>query len=158
MSDDRSALTISRFIKAPPAHVWKAWTMREHFERWWIPAPMECRAVKLDLRPGGGFETQMRQPGKDFQPHVEGCFLAIVPEELLVFTTVLTEGWRPATPWLALTAIMTLAAQDGGTLYSARVLHRNPEDSKKHEDMGFQDGWGTTFEQLAGVAEGLVSA
>ncbi|WP_231923251.1 SRPBCC domain-containing protein [Sphingobium cloacae] len=105
--------------------------------------------VKLDLCPGGGFETRMREDGGEFRPHVEGCFLEILPEARLVFTTVLTEGWRPAEPWLALTAIITFEAEGGGTRYSARVLHRNAADSKKHEDMGFQEGWGTAIDQLA---------
>jgi uncharacterized protein YndB with AHSA1/START domain len=86
---------------------------------------------------------------------VEGCFLEIVPEARLVFTTVLTEGWQPAEPWLALTAIITLEAEGSGTRYSARVLHKNAADSRKHEDMGFHYGWETTIDQLAVLAERL---
>lgn len=155
MPDDPRELTISRFIAAPPALVWKAWSDAGHFARWWIPAPIECQVVKLDLRPGGGFETRMRENGDAFLPHVEGCFLDVVPEARLVWTTVLTEGWKPADPWLALTAIITLLPQDGGTLYSARVLHRNAGDARKHAEMGFDDGWGTVIDQLADVAAGL---
>lgn len=146
-------LTISRFIAAPPAAVWNAWSIPANLEKWWIPAPIECQVVKLDLRPGGGFETRMREGGGAFQPHVDGCFLEAIPETRLVFTTVLTEGWQPAEPWLAMTAILTFAAQDGGTLYSARVLHRSPKDSRKHEEMGFHDGWGTVLGQLADLLE-----
>lgn len=149
MPADQSELTISRFINASPARVWKAWTTPEHLEKWWIPAPMECQVIKLDLRPGGAFETRMREDGGDFQPHVEGCFLEIVPEARLVWTTMLTEGWRPFEPWLGLTAIITFEAEAGGTRYASRVLHKNPEDCAKHEEMGFQDGWGTAIDQLA---------
>jgi uncharacterized protein YndB with AHSA1/START domain len=144
-----SALTIERFIAAPPSRVWKAWSTPEHLEKWWIPAPIECRVVKLDLKPGGGFETRMREGGGDFQPHVEGCFLEVVPQARLVFTTVLTEGWRPFEPWLALTAIITFTAEAGGTRYAARVLHRSAADARKHDEMGFQQGWGTAIGQLA---------
>lgn len=146
-------LTISRLIKAPPAAVWKAWSTPERLAKWWIPAPMECEVVKLDLRPGGGFETLMREGGGEFQPHVEGCFLDIVPEARLVFTTVLTEGWRPAEPWLAMTAIITFEAEAGGTRYAAHALHRTSEESRKHEEMGFHDGWGTVIDQLAALVE-----
>jgi uncharacterized protein YndB with AHSA1/START domain len=147
-------LTISRVIKAPPAVVWTAWSTPEHLAKWWIPAPIECQVVKLDLRPGGGFETRMREGGGgEFQPHVDGCFLEIVPEARLVFTTVLTEGWRPAEPWLALTAIIAFEAEGGGTRYSARVLHKTAADTRKHEEMGFHDGWGTTIDQLAAFTE-----
>ena len=148
-----SELTIARVINAPPAVVWKAWSTPQHLAKWWIPAPIECQVVKLDLRPGGGFETRMREDGGDFQPHVDGCFLDIVPEARLVFTTVLTEGWRPVEPWLALTAIITFEPEGSATRYAARVLHKSAEDARKHEDMGFLDGWGTTIDQLAAFTE-----
>jgi uncharacterized protein YndB with AHSA1/START domain len=155
MPVEQSELTISRFINAPPAVVWKAWSTPEHLAKWWIPAPIECKVIKLDLRPGGGFETRMREGGDIFKPHVEACFLDIVPEARLVFTTVLKEGWQPAEPWLALTAIMTFEAERSGTRYSSRVLHKNPADSRKHEEMGFHDGWGTAINQLAAFVERL---
>ena len=155
MPAEESELTIARFINAPPAVVWKAWSTPEHLAKWWIPAPIECKVIKLDLRPGGGFETRMREGGDVFQPHVEGCFLEIVPEARLVFTTVLTEGWKPAEPWLALTAIIALEAEGSGTRYSARVLHKNAADSRRHEEMGFHEGWGTTIDQLTVFAERL---
>ena len=149
----KSELTISRHIAAPPSAVWDAWRDPEKLAQWWIPAPIECRVDKLDLRPGGGFVTRMREGDGDFGPHVDGCFLEAVPNERLIFTTVLTEGWQPADPWLALTAILTFEAKDGGTLYSARVLHKTPEDSAKHEEMGFYEGWGTAIGQLAAMLE-----
>ena len=150
----KSELTISRHIAAPPAAVWDAWSDPAKLAQWWIPAPIICRVDQLDLRPGGGFVTRMREEGAtDFQPHVDGCFLEAIPNERLVFTTVLTEGWQPVDPWLALTAILTFEAKDGGTLYSARVLHKTPEDSAKHEEMGFYEGWGTAIGQLAAMLE-----
>lgn len=156
MLAEQSELTIERLIKAPPAFVWKAWSTPEHLAKWWIPAPTECKVVKLDLRPGGGFETRMRDSGEDsFQPHVEGCFLEVVPESRLTFTTALKEGFQPAEPWLSLTAVISFAAEDGGTRYSARVLHKNSADSRKHEEMGFQEGWGLTIDQLAAYAAKL---
>jgi len=153
MPSEQGQLTVTRIIKAPPAIVWKAWSTPEHLAKWWIPAPIECQVVKLDLRPGGGFETRMREDEGEFQPHVQACFLEVVPEARLVWTTVLTEGWQPVEPWLALTAIITFEAQEGGTRYSARVLHRNAADSRKHEELGFHEGWGTAIDQLAEFAE-----
>lgn len=148
MTTEASDLTITRLIKAPPAVVWKAWTTPEHMAKWWIPAPLECRVVKLDVRPGGGFETLMREGDGPFEPHVQGCFLEAAPEARLAFTTLLTEGWRPAEPWLAMTAIITFAAEGDGTRYSARALHKSPEDARKHDEMGFQEGWGAALNQL----------
>src|SRR3546814_18405646 len=73
----KSELTISRHIAAPPSAVWAAWSDPAKLAQWWIPAPIICRVDQLDLRPGGGFVTRMREEGAtDFQPHVDGCFLA----------------------------------------------------------------------------------
>ena len=149
MTEPSNELTISRFINAAPSKVWSAWSQPEHLARWWIPEPAECKVVKLDLRPGGGFETRMREGEGAFTPHVEACFLDIVPEQRLVWTTTLAEGWRPIEPWLALTAIIAFAAEGQGTRYSARVMHKTAADSRKHAELGFEDGWGTTIDQLA---------
>lgn len=153
MSAEHNELTISRVIKAPPAKVWEAWSRPEHLAKWWIPKPLECQVIKLDLRPGGGFETRMREGGSEFKPHVEGCFLEAVPEQRLVWTTALSEGWRPIEPWLTLTAIITFEREGEGTQYSARVMHKSGADSRKHEEMGFHEGWGTTISQLAAFVE-----
>jgi len=155
MHADSFDLTIDRYIKAPPALVWKAWSTPEHLEKWWIPAPIEGRVDKLDLRPGGGFVTRMREGDGDFQSHLDACFLDVEPGARLVFTTMLTEGWRPTAPWLALTAIITFAAEDEGTRYAARVLHKDAGDARTHEEMGFQNGWGTVIGQLADYAARL---
>jgi uncharacterized protein YndB with AHSA1/START domain len=154
MPADPSELTIDRFIAASPARVWKAWSTPDHLAKWWIPAPIECQVVKLDLRPGGAFETRMREGDGDFQPHVEACFLDVVSESRLVFTTVLSEGWQPVEPWLALTAIITFEAEGNGTRYACRVLHKTAADSRKHEELGFQEGWGTAIDQLGAFVAG----
>jgi uncharacterized protein YndB with AHSA1/START domain len=73
-----------------------------------------------------------------------------------VFTTALTEGWRPGSPWLFITAIITLEdAGAGSTRYSAKVLHADAETAKKHLQMGFEDGWGTCITQLEEFAARL---
>ena len=64
------------------------------------------------------------------------------------------KGWQPFEPFLAVTAILTLTPQDGGTLYAAQVLHRSASDAAKHDAMGFQQGWGTAIAQLATLVEG----
>lgn len=153
MENVNADLSISRLIRAPRRAIWQAWAEPELFARWWIPAPIECRVVQLDLTPGGGFETRMRQPGQEVQPNLEGCFVEVVPGERLAFTTCLTAGWRPHTPWLALTAIMTLTEEAGGTRYCARVLHRDAAEAAKHRAMGFSEGWGTVIGQLAALVE-----
>jgi uncharacterized protein YndB with AHSA1/START domain len=47
-----------------------------------------------------------------------------------------------------MTAIISLEPAGEGTKYGAVVLHHSVEDRKKHEDMGFEHGWGKALEQL----------
>jgi uncharacterized protein YndB with AHSA1/START domain len=145
-------LTISRVIKAPRSAVWRAWTDPASFEQWWIPAPARCKVVDMDLRPGGAFVTQISEDGGDFLPHMNACFLAIDDLERIVFTDALVGGWRPAEqPFV--TAIITLRDHPLGTDYVAHAMHKNDADRKRHEELGFYDGWGTVTEQLARLAE-----
>lgn len=153
MSED-NALEISRLLAVPRARVWQAWADPKLLAQWWCPKPWTTEVRAFDLRAGGDFYTFMRGPdgGESDNP---GCFLEVVPQERIVFTTMLTGGWRPATPWLAMTAIVTLADEGDGTRYVARVLHRDEADRKKHEEMGFFDGWNTCITQLEEFARGL---
>ena len=154
MTDQPLDLEISRFLDVPRAKIWKAWSDPEILAQWWCPKPWTTEVREFEFFPGGGFYTFMRGPdgGESDNP---GCFLEIVPNERLVFTSMLTGGWRPATPWLAMTAIFTMADEGTGTRYVARCLHKDGADSKKHEDMGFYDGWGICASQLEDVAKTL---
>ena len=145
-------LSVSRLIKAPRQAVWRAWTDPRRFEQWWIPAPAKCKVVAMELEPGGSFITQMSEDGEPFGPHVTGCFLAVDDQERIVFTDALTGGWRPADRSF-LTAVITFKDHPQGTDYTAYAMHRNQADRKRHEELGFHDGWGTVTEQLAKLVE-----
>jgi uncharacterized protein YndB with AHSA1/START domain len=153
MTQQTYDLTVSRVLKAPRSAVWKAWTVPEHFEKWFAPAPIKTTLKQMDLRPGGAFETVMRmENGAEFGG--EGCFLEVVEQERIVWTDALSGGWRPAEePFF--TAIITMADHPEGTLYTATALHKNAEDRQKHADMGFVTGWGTCIEQLGQLAAQL---
>lgn len=147
-------LTIERFVNAPRAKVWRAWSDPEILKLWWCPQPWVTDVRAFDFRPGGAFHTFMSGPdgGTSDNP---GLFLDIAPMEWIIWTSMLVEGWRPATPWLGLTGIFTLADDGAGTRYVARCLHRDDADRQKHVDMGFFDGWGTVIGQLEEVARSL---
>ena len=84
----------------------------------------------------------------------EGAFLLVEPYRRLVYTDATGPGFRPKdAPFM--TADTRLTPTDEGTLYSAHVMHADAEARKRHEDMGFHDGWGTTFGQLADLAAKL---
>ena len=144
--DPRLDLVLQREIDVPPDLVWAAWTQPEHLVKWFAPAPWSITECEIDLRPGGMLRFVMRSPeGQDF-PNV-GCYLEIVPNERLVWTDALQPGYRPsAEPFF--TAVLTLEPRGKGTLYTAVALHRDEDGRKKHEEMGFHEGWGMVLDQL----------
>jgi uncharacterized protein YndB with AHSA1/START domain len=151
MIDPTLDLVLERIVDVSPELVWMAWTRPEHLVKWFTPAPWTTVDCEIDLRPGGLFRTVMRSPeGKDF-PNM-GCYLEVVPQRKLVWTDALEAGYRPSRhdPHLPFrfTATVLLEPRGAGTKYTAIVQHGDEESRRKHEEMGFAEGWGTALEQL----------
>ena len=157
--DPKLDLVLERVVDVPRELVWMAWTTPEHLKKWFTPVPWTTVDCEIDLRPGGIFRTVMRSPeGQEF-PNV-GCYLEIVNTEKLVWTNVLAPGYRPSKPPAAMpcdtfsfTAVISLEPHGNGTKYTALVIHGDEEARKKHEDMGFRDGWGKALDQLVAVVK-----
>ena len=145
--DPKLDLVLEREIDVPVSLVWKVWTTPEHLKHWFCPKPWQTTQCAIDLRPGGLFTSVMRGPeGQEFTN--SGCYLEIVENERLVFTDALLEGFRPS-PNPFFTAILDLTPLGPErTRYVATALHGNEDTRKKHEEMGFYDGWGTVVTQM----------
>lgn len=152
---DAHDLIITRTLQAPRQALWRAWSDPDLLKEWWCPKPWTTEVKAFDLRPGGAFHTLMRGPegGVSDNP---GCFLEVVPQARIVMTSMLTADWRPATPWLGMTAIITMEDDGAGCRYTARVMHPDEATRAKHEKMGFFEGWGTVITQLEAFAQTLV--
>jgi uncharacterized protein YndB with AHSA1/START domain len=148
-------LALTRVIRAPLATVWRAWTDPERLARWWVPAPARSRVEQLDVRPGGGFVTRLSEDGVTFGPHVDACFIVVEDLRRIVFTNAVDSAWRPTNPDpVAMTAEISFGDHPDGTDYRVVVRHGDPAAKKRHETLGFIDGWGSVTEQLAQLAEG----
>ena len=151
--DPKLDLVLERVVDVPPALVWEAWTKPEHLRHWFTPKPWTVAHCEVDLRPGGTFRTVMRGP--DGEEHdVAGCYLEVVPQQRLIWTDALLPGYRPsANPFF--TAIVELEPSGKGTRYTATAIHRDEDGRKKHEEMGFHQGWGTVLDQLVEYAKAM---
>lgn len=157
-------LVLTRVVDVPPALVWKAWTEPQHLPHWFCPKPYGARVVKMDVRPAGAFHCVILAPDGSDMADSPGCYLEVVENQRLSFTSALVEGFRPAPPLPAanaegppsfhFTAIITLEpVAAGATRYTATVLHNCEADRKVHEAMGFYEGWGTALDQLVAYAK-----
>ncbi len=143
-------LVLEREVAVSPELLFEAWTVPEHVKHWFTPKPWETIDCEIDLRPGGLFKTVMRSPEGNEFPN-EGCYLEIEPGRKLTFTDALGPGFRPKGEGF-MTATVTFEATATGTRYRAVAKHADVENRKKHEDMGFLDGWGKALDQLVEYA------
>ena len=157
--DPRLDLVLERVVDVPRELVWRAWTSPEHLKPWFTPAPWKTVDCEIDLRPGGIFRFVMRSPeGKD-HPNV-GCYLEVIENERLIWTSVLGPGYRPSSrpperpeDELAFTAVISLERSGKGTKYTAQVIHGDEQTARKHEKMGFSEGWGKALDQLVAMVK-----
>ena len=152
-ADPELDLVLERVIDVPRRLVWAAWTQPEFMKTWFCPLPWKTTDCKIDLRPGGIFQTTMQGPeGPGFTN--TGSILQVIDEERLVWTGVLGPEFRPqakelfaAVPFM-MSVIIALEDVAGGTKYTALVRHGDVASRQAHEQMGFHAGWGKALDQL----------
>lgn len=150
-------LVLERTVDVTPEQLWAAWTTPEHLMQWFCPRPWRTTACEIDLRPGGRFRTVMEGPQGE-RHDGDGCYLEVVPCRRLVWTNALIPGFRPSAEVaqapadscesFAMTAVITMEPRGTRTLYRAVALHADAKARDKHEQMGFEAGWGTALNQL----------
>jgi len=92
-----------------------------------------------------------------------GCYLEILEKERLVWRGALGPGYRPrpaaamADQPFQMTAVISLESRGNGTKYTALVIHGDEESRKKHEQMGFHEGWGKALDQLVAMIQDTIS-
>lgn len=147
-------LVLDRILDAPRDKVYRCWSEANLLKQWFVPKPWTIARAEVDLRAGGSSLIVMRDPeGKEY-PN-PGVYLEVVPNERLVMTDAYTSAWQPsAKPFM--TAIVTFTDAPGGkTAYCAVARHWSEEDKKRHEEMGFHEGWGACADQLEDLAKTL---
>jgi len=117
---------------------------------YWCPRPWRVEIVEQQWRAGGRSAMVMHGPNGETMPQ-EGVFLEVTPGVRFVFTDAFASGWRPQGPFIV--GIVELAAEDGGTRYTATARHWTAEACEQHRAMGFEQGWRTVADQLAELAE-----
>ena len=149
-------LRLVRTVPVSRADVWRAWTEPERLKPWFCPRPWTTIDCEIDLQPGGVFRTTMQSPEGQLFPN-RGCYLAVETHQRLVWTNALSAGFRPSLmtetcgsdeAGFMFTAIIELADDPQGTLYTATVKHADVKGCLTHAAMGFEQGWGIALDQL----------
>lgn len=145
----KTDFVLERFIDAPKDLVWDALTKPEHVSQWYMPKQWgRVAACEMDLQPGGKFSIDIAVGDGRVVENL-GCFVAVVPQERLVWTSMLFPGYRPAVfDDVPITAILTVETQGSGTRYVFTALHRNEEDFKQDMESGWREGTEIAVQQL----------
>ena len=143
-------LSVTRYIAAPPPKVWRAFT--ERLEDWWCPKPWTSKIIEFDLRPGGRSCIEMRGPEGEVHAE-EGVILEVIPERKVVFTDAFAKGWIPKKSFIL--GIFSFEPEGEGTRYRGTARHWDEAAMKRHQEMGFEQGWSAVADQLAEVAENI---
>jgi len=144
-------LTFEKVSFLSPEKIWKGWTDPQTLMKWFCPRPWKVTDCRIELQSGGEFFTVMQGPNGEKMDNNAGCFLELIENKKLVWTNLMSKGYRPnliPSPGFGFVATITLEKSGSGTLYKAKVSHADIESRKKHEQMGFQEGWGMAFKQL----------
>lgn len=147
-ADNGWALAIERHINATPGKVWDIMTNR--IGEWWCPKPWRAEFSQLERRAGGASSCTMYGPDGEVHPH-PGTVLAWDEGRRFSFTDAIVGALMPAGPFMI--GIWEIAAEGAGTRYTATCRHWTEEDCKRHEEMGFTDGWGACADQLVELCE-----
>ena len=148
MPDNARELSVTRYIAAPPAKVWKAMTDRQ--EDWWCPRPWRAVIDRQDRRAGGICNMTFHGPDGEQEPQ-NGIYLAFDEGRRFITTDAVTADFEPSGPFMI--GIWEIAEEGEGTRYTARARHWSEETMKQHEEMGFTEGWGACADQLVEICE-----
>ncbi len=154
MSTIARELILNRLLDAPADKLFRCWTTPDLLKQWFAPKPYTTPIAELDVRPGGSCNIVMRSPDGQDMP-CPGTYLEIVQNRKIVSTDAFTGGWMPKDGAPFMVAIITFEPEGNKTRYVAAVRHWSEDDRKKHEEMGFHQGWGQCADQLEALARTL---
>lgn len=147
---NKHVLTIERIFNAPLDIVWKAWTEKEHIEKWFGPQGFTTRVDENDMRVGGRSKYVIIAPDGTEYPSV-GVYIEIVDRSKIVTTDEFGEQHKEQMN-TDLPKILSVTTEfedlNTQTKLIITIEHPSEEDKEKHKAMGVKQGWNSSFEKL----------
>jgi glutathione S-transferase len=138
---EKTSLEIKRFINAPRARVYKAWTDPEQLKQWWGPEGVRTRSFTADARVGGKYRWDLlNQEGEEMT--VFGEYRELIAGKKIVFTW----KWDDDEAWETTNSVVTieLSDRDGGT--EVKLTHEKlPSEASRDRH---NEGWNSVLDRL----------
>ena len=140
-SSDKLSLEIKRFINAPRARVYAAWTDPAQLKEWWGPETVRTRNFAADVRVGGKYRWDLINQ-EDEEMSVFGEYRELVPEKKIVFTW----KWDDDDVWENRNSVVTVELFDaaGGTELHLRHEQLPSTESRDRHN----EGWNSVLDRL----------
>jgi uncharacterized protein YndB with AHSA1/START domain len=138
---EKTSLEIKRFIDAPAARVYEAWTDPAQLKEWWGPEGVRTRSLSVDPRVGGKYRWDLvNQEGEEMS--LFGEYRELLPGKKIVFTW----QWDDDEVWQNRTSIVTieLSDRDAGTEVRLRHEQLPSEESRDRHNQG----WNSVLDRL----------
>jgi len=152
----RASTRNSKFIKAPPEALYRAFTDPAALAVWLVPGDMTGAVHRFDCRVGGGYqmslyypasETSLRGKTSGREDRYTAKFLELTPPSRIV-EAITFDSDDPAFSGEMIMEIV-LEAHDGGTILT--IVFKNIPPGIRPEDN--QAGTESSLEKLAGYVE-----
>ena len=140
-TEESTTLEIKRFINAPPARVYAAWTDPAQLKEWFGPENVRMRNLTADPRVGGKYRWDLINQ-EDEEMSVFGEYRELVPGKKIVFTW----KWDDDENWEEHNSVVTveLSDRDGGTEVRLRHEQLPSEESRDRHN----EGWNSLLNRL----------
>jgi uncharacterized protein YndB with AHSA1/START domain len=138
---EKTSLQIKRFISAPRARVYAAWTDPAQLKEWWGPETVRTRNFAADVRVGGKYRWDLINQ-EDEEMSVFGEYRELVPEKKIVFTW----KWDDDDVWENRNSVVTVELFDaaGGTELHLRHEQLPSTESRDRHN----EGWNSVLDRL----------
>ncbi len=140
-TSEKTSLEIKRFINAPRARVYAAWTDPEQLKQWWGPEGVRTRNFTADARIGGKYRWDLyNREGEEMT--VFGEYRELIAGQKIVFTW----KWDDDEAWETQNSIVTieLSDRDGGTEVKLTHVKLPSEASRDRHN----EGWNSVLDRF----------
>jgi uncharacterized protein YndB with AHSA1/START domain len=145
-------VVVTRVIDAPARLLFAAYSAPEHLMRWFGPPGWPLTLCEMDFRVGGRYRFAMTGPDGKQGPPFGGEYLEIVPNRKIVYTNAFE---MPGTESMVVTITFDEDEQSGQTTLTIHTLFASVAMKHAHLGMGYEQGLGSSLDQLADVVAEL---
>jgi uncharacterized protein YndB with AHSA1/START domain len=151
--------TAERVFNAPRETVFAAFSQCEHLMHWWGPKEWPLAHCDMDFRAGGSWHYAMRETATGNESWGLMFYDEITAPSFIRYRDVFSDAQRTINTDLPEShSTLHFYAEGGKTRVVSQTLYATAEALKQVLDMGMEEGFKQTWDQLEAYVAGLAGA